>query len=405
MSLPRVRLLHFALLATVVLFGIWLRFPDDKSRERKGADEGTYEFYVGRIETTGWLGWPQLIDRYITDLNQAKNPYLPPPTRWLFLISSSAVHRATGATALESVRWISFLSGVGLLVISVVFSGRLGGIKTALGVGALVATSPLLIHMSHRAMIDGFFAFWATVTLWGAWECLKAPTNRIWLACYGLGLVAMVLTKENAAFVFVAIVAILGLNRWLKIGVVSTPMWITTFFAPLIGVVILILAAGGISPLVTSYRMNVAKSVVLPYAIQTGDGPWHRYLLDFILVSPIVTVLSLAALGATCWKDPGKRYLVCFVAVTYALMCQVRYGMNMRYGAIWEFPMCWLAFAMLMNFAERIKRWQTTYVAASFVALVCASELWQYRVLFAGGNVYDPVPGALVQRLKMWKPL
>ena len=404
MPSPHARPLQIALLAVVVIFGTWLRFPDDKSRERKGADEAAYEFYVTGIETTGWLGWPQLIDRYIRDLTEAKNPFLPPPTRWLFLMSASAIHRVTGASPLESVRWVAFASGVGILVLGTTVAWRIGGIGTALGTGGLVACSPLLIHMSHRAMIDGFFAFWTLVSLWGLWEALRAPQKKMWPVLFACGLAAMVLTKENAAFVSAAILVTLASNRWLQFGVVSKSLWIATFAGPLLGAIGLIVCAGGISPLVTSYQMNVAKSVVLPYAIQTGDGPWHRYLLDFILVSPVVTILALASIGATDWKNPAKKYFVCFVAVTYILMCQVRYGMNMRYGAIWEFPFCWFAFTMLAGFAERIRRFPVSPVLSVLVILVCASELRQYQVLFTGGNVYDPVPGALVQRLKMWKP-
>ena len=90
---------------------------------------------------------------------------------------------------------------------------RMAGRGVGLGVFALCACSPLMIHMSQHALIDGFFALWATLALWGLWETLRHPEQSGWLVLYGAGLLAMVLTKENAFFVYVALVALIALNR------------------------------------------------------------------------------------------------------------------------------------------------------------------------------------------------
>ncbi len=68
------------------------------------------------------------------------------------------------------------------------------------------------------------------------------------------------------------------------------------FIGPLFGVATLVLLAGGITKLITAYELSVTHNYQLVYAITTGDGPWHRYLVDLLLVSPVVTLLAVAAL-------------------------------------------------------------------------------------------------------------
>ena len=52
---------------------------------------------------------------------------------------------------------------------------RMAGRGTALAVLALMACAPTQIHMSQHALVDGFFTFWATLTLWMLWENLRQP--------------------------------------------------------------------------------------------------------------------------------------------------------------------------------------------------------------------------------------
>ncbi len=104
------------------------------------------------------------------------------------------------------------------------------------------------------------------------------------------------MTKENSFFVFVAVCALLLANRWLKFGTVTREIIVCTFVGPLLGVVALIFLAGGIETLLTTYQLSVGKNYSLTYAIMTGDGPWYRYLVDLLLVSPIVLLLAFGAI-------------------------------------------------------------------------------------------------------------
>ena len=156
----------------------------------------------------------------------------------------------------------------------------------------MVAFAPTQLHMSQHALVDGFFAFWALFTLWMLWEALREPHNWRWLFPYLFGLSLMVITKENAAFVYFAILVLIAANHWLKWGTVTRELLACTLIGPLLGFVILVFLAGGLETLRITNQLSVSKNYQLTYAIMTGDGPWHRYLVDLLLVSPIVLLLG-----------------------------------------------------------------------------------------------------------------
>ncbi len=183
-----------------------------------------------------------------------------------------------------------------LLGLSARFAWRLGGGAIALCVTALMAVAPTQIHMSQHALIDGVFAFWATLSLWLLWENLQRPNRWPWLAAYGFALAAMVLTKENAMFAYLAILALLAANHWLRFGQLTMNLCFATLLGPLLGAVVLITLCGGLGTTIEIYRLLVSKASTLEYAIVTGDGPWYRYLVDLMVVSPVILVLAIGGI-------------------------------------------------------------------------------------------------------------
>ncbi len=89
--------------------------------------------------------------------------------------------------------------------------------------------------MAQHALIDGFFAFWATLSLWFLWENLRRPNDWRWLVAYTVSLAAMVLTKENAAFAYFGLLVLLAVNRWAKFGTITNKLLLLTIAGPLAG--------------------------------------------------------------------------------------------------------------------------------------------------------------------------
>lgn len=397
---------HFRILPAVsiiLIAGVTLRLITFASFIGRGFDEALYERYLGQLLQVGLWRYPDIVDAWLTYQRTLTGSILP-PTRFLYILAAWFWHGLFGTAPLASFHAVSRVFAVGNLLLGTAFAFRLGGPRLALGAGALLAFSPLGIHMAQHALVDGFFAFWAMLTLWALWENLRTPGRPLWLTLYGAGLALMVLTKENAFFVFTALLVLIGTNRWLRFGSVTRSLLAVTFVGPLVGVATLTNLAGGLPTLLEVYRLGISKNLKLEYAILTGDGPWHRYLLDLLTMSPWVFLLAVGAAFQLRRRDTAGWFLLLFVAASYALMCNVKYGMNLRYATIWDLPLRCLAFGQLTLLVNRwaAPRWQTTVLTAAVTGL-CAFDLYQYHRLAVEYPLYELVPMDLLRALKVLK--
>jgi hypothetical protein len=183
---------------------------------------------------------------------------------------------------------------------------------------------------------------------------------------------------------------------------VTKELIVCTFAGPLFGVIGLIFLAGGIETLLTAYKLSVGKNFTLNYAIMTGDGPWHRYLADLLLVSPIILLLALGTVFRLDRTRTAEWYLVIFIACSYAVMCNIRYGMNLRYANMWDMPLRFLAFSQLVVLGDCARRYRNVVVVAA-VAVLCVFELRQYIILCVQYPLYELVPEGLLRALHILK--
>lgn len=367
----------------------------------QGFDEHLYREYVDTFSKHGLASYPLVVDAYIKEQAAAHKALLP-PLRFLYIFAGTLWKNTCGTDALLALRNVSSLFSVLTLLAATGFAWRARNLPFAIGVAALVGFGPMPLHMSQHALADGFFAFWALLCLWMLWECFRNPRDWRWLIGYALSLCCLVLTKENAFFAFVGIGAIIVLNRWLAIGIVSRELLVATFLGPLVGVTILICLAGGLTSAITTYRDLVHEAEQLDYAVLTGDGPWYRYLIDLMLVSPIVLLL---AAGAVLQLDGTKKlelFCTIFIAASYLVMCNVRYGMNLRYGNMWETPLRILALSQLSTLAFRLPKRRTLLLTGA-VALLCAVELRSYLTLTTQYPLYELVTEQLMRALQILK--
>ena len=422
----RVFWIFFVLIAVV---GAGIRIRDSAAFRQVGFDEILYRRYVnmmdGGPQTVGVFQRDRSMQGYAMKLNGSGAATMPglvsfflrtqqpagtecelPPTRFLYIYTSwlwknaqfgsqpplslsemqkpvtddrsqDADHRDP---ALASLHRVSCLFSVLLMIAGGLFAMRMLGKAAGLGVLALMACDPLQIHFSQHALIDGFFTFWAVMCMWTTWECLRNPRSIAWLAAHAACLALMVMTKENAFFVYCALTIAVISNHWLKFGAVTRRFVLLSIAGPLLGVVLLAVMSGGIGPFIEVYRNLVAKAQNLEYARLTGDGPWHRYLIDLLIVSPIVVCLALGALFTFAGRRKEIAFLAVFVAASYLIMCNVRFGMNLRYASIWEFPLRAAAFAMVWEMCARLGRWQWLAALVAVTGL-CGYEYRQYTIL------------------------
>ena len=139
----------------------------------------------------------------------------------------------------------------------------------------------------------------------------------------------------------------------------------------------------------------------LEYAIETGDGPWYRYLCELLIMSPFVLLLAVGGVFRLRGENKPQIYLFCFVAFSYLVMCNVKYGMNLRYTNMWDMPLRFMAFWTLASLCVFFGR-QKTLALTVCVVLLCFFDLRQYRLFFVQDPpIYEPVPKAIMSRVKI----
>jgi Dolichyl-phosphate-mannose-protein mannosyltransferase len=372
-----------------------------KAAAKAGFDERLYEIYTDGLIAGGLGSYPDMVSQYREHQATLVGSILP-PLRFLYIFAAYVWHALFGTEALPALHAIAALFSILTLLLTTLFIARVKDLNWALGVAALMAFAPTQLHMSQHALVDGFFTFWATLALWALWESLHAPRDWRWLLLLIFSLTALVLTKENAAFVWIGVVAILVANRWLNFGAITSELLGAVIFGPTLGAVILVWLSGGVPELIATYQLSITKNYHLSFAILTGDGPWYRYLVDLLLVSPIVLLLAIGFVFTLRTENKFEWFLLIFIAASYATMCNIKYGMNLRYANMWDFPLRVLALAQIAALVRHLPRCRNAILVTA-VAMVGASELHNYIRLAVKYPLYELVTIDLMRALDMGK--
>jgi hypothetical protein len=389
-ALSRRKILVVMTLSALLGLGAFLRIYPSSGYERIGFDEHGYAVFVKEIQVVGFWNYDAVVKVYL-ERQRSRAEAIVPATRIGFLAPATLAANVFHLDPLRALKVTSCLASLLLLAATAVIGFRYGGATRMLLMTALMATAPLQVAFAQRAMIDGYFAFWAVLTAWFFWECLQAPQRRGWLAAYALSLFVLILTKESAAFVFTALMATATVilfrhRRW-----PAAPLLWISVATPLLAVLFLASQVGGIGEWISFYRMFIAKSAALHYAIQWQDGAWYRYLIDFVLLSPCIVALAFGRIFQIDRTARVDVFWALLLGFSFVFMSSVPYGMSLRFAAYWDEPLRWLAASQLIPLMHRLFPRRAWLGLALAVILVMAVDLSQYSRFFVRGRIYDPI--------------
>ncbi|MFL6529445.1 MAG: hypothetical protein ACJ8KX_03140, partial [Chthoniobacterales bacterium] len=86
----------------------------------------------------------------------------------------------------------------------------------------------------------------------------------------------------------------------------------------------------------------------------------------------------------------------------YLVMCNLKYGMNLRYANMWDMPLRVLAFGQLVTLLRPLSH-KCAWVLPAVVVFICAVEMRQYLVLFVQFPLYELVSEGLLRALHILK--
>jgi hypothetical protein len=95
-------------------------------------------------------------------------------------------------------------------------------------------------------------------------------------------------------------------------------------------------------------------------------------------------------------------FLAGFIGASYLVMCNVKYGLNLRYANMWDVPLRMLAMGAIVTIAGKLPRFHQAFVV-TVVALISIFELRQYLILFVDYPLYELVSEGLLRALHILK--
>lgn len=365
------------------------------------ADEGYYFAYASRIAQRGPSAWPSLFRDHLQQFQQTR--YYPPPTRLTVIGLDALAVRLWGAQY-QSLQRVSLLAFLITLVVTFYGVCRLSGERTALWTALLLAVSPLHLAMARRALSDSLVAMLIIVALWLFLFALCAPyrASRWWVVAGSF--LAMFLVKEGTA---IFIVFAWGALLWHARRAQQPLRWWPVCAVSLIPVtgagLLTICAAGGIAPAWQVVWAALTSSLTNTYAMLYGSGPWYRYLIDYLLLSPWTTILYLLWLGYVLAVRRADAHVWLWTAVPIFLVAA---GMlitkNVRYLLALETPIRLGAVLLLQRLLrDHPGDLRATGRMLAVVALLMGTELLTFAQFFVEGQLYDPVSSHLLQLREM----
>ena len=386
---------HWSAAAFIFLFGCLLRFHVWHSFEYVGFDEKIYAMYVGDLDSAGLAGFPEIARGYIEDVQKAAYVYLP-PTRVAYLFPAYVLHELLHLPALVSLRVVSAFSSCLFMLVGYLFALRWLNPRDALATLALLACAPLQIHMAQYAFIDGVAALAALLGVACFWESIRHGGK--WLAAFAASFLFLLLAKQETgvfAGVFFCVV-LCGAGR-MGLGRAGWRHALALLASALAAAGILSLLAGGPGTLREVFQVYARLSMTLPYTLATGGGPWYRYLVEHVFVAPAV-FLPAAAFGiCLAARTPLNRYLLLFFVVTYAVMCAIPHGMNIRHTVMWDFPIALFAVQCVGWIVAGSRARGLVFFLA--VAVMCLLSLRQYESIFV--TLYDTDPTFMFRKVEL----
>lgn len=159
--------------------------------------------------------------------------------------------------------------------------------------------------------------------------------------------------------------------------------------------VLCVLAAADIGTLQHIVEIILVSPETNSYAIQFCSGPWYRYVVDFLLLSPWPTLLGLGQVGVTLLRLKEGRCeplpLLCVVLCAGLLFEYAFFTKVVRYLAFLDLPVRILAVTLLCELlAVDSARWHAA-VAVMLVTLMCWLDYETFQLVFVTNQIYDPV--------------
>ncbi|MCH7504270.1 glycosyltransferase family 39 protein [PVC group bacterium] len=387
----------------VILVAVVIRLLFKSDVVYDGFDENIYHYYVNTVHQQGFEGLREIFQQYSRHevLSTA-----PSPLRVGYVYSAYLFCKILGEFSLNHLAWFSFVCGLGLVVVAWALFRQLFTPPVALASSLLLITSPIGMALSQRALQDTFMTLIIiSCVLLHYLYCQKR--TMVYLISLTLTLTLGFLTKESMVLLYPFFI-IASLYYW-KNNSPPHPLWGTLPFviAPFVALGVMITIAGNLQNVIEFYQYLFSMQNKIPYAVNFQKGPWFKYIVDFLLISPLVLIFGIIGMSSYLGEESphraGRAFCSVFMLVSLAV-CSCVVIMNIRHVYFLDVSLRALAVLGALQVSSLLAQKWPQFLNQSVVCLIIilslvTTDLYQYYKLFIEAKIYDPITANLIQGL------
>ncbi|MFH1692435.1 MAG: glycosyltransferase family 39 protein [Candidatus Omnitrophota bacterium] len=389
---PRLKTSYSAIALIFILlslFTIFTHIPKESFFARQ-ADEGYYLKYSQQIFENGLGTYPQILENHVAIKN---NWIWPSPLRVGYFLLSSTWFYICGASFV-SLAYLSLFCFLLFLAVSFYFSRKYFGPAIGILYTMLLAFSPINMAMAKRALTDATGNLFTALSIWLFFEFLikkKKLNFIIWLACFSY----TILVREQSLLLVFGFGFIFLLYRYYYKEDISLKYLIPMAIVPPVIVVTTWLIFCQ-SPANILFMLKLTRYLpsVNNYSVMFCRGPWFRYIVDYILVSPLTSICALsfavyAFFERSALKNFKAAYFLILFVIFYLLLSSFDYNKNIRYAInidmFLRFFLVFFVYDLFKNHKEGIK------IVFWMMVIFCVMDYGNFVFLFCNKGIYDPI--------------
>ncbi len=384
------RVLLFSVLCSFLF--TWSLLPDEKSHDHEGnSDEYFYLSYAKHISRTGICGFSDIIKWY----NQSeKNRYHPSPLRAGYILLTVLFLNLYGPY-FSSLVILSYLCFLISCLIFYYYAKKNFSEKIAVFFIFLYSVSPLTLGMSRVALSESVINLLMGTSVWLFLDFLQRPLRKTLCVLTGVLFISLLVKETSVLFIIFIVIFSWIANKKFSIKIAHKDILILVLIPPLLTIIfyLLLLGTKTFNIAIQSIYMTHFIDTANQYAMSFSSGPWYRYLVDFMLLSPVMTTLSIGYgfhLIIQKTNDWKKIYFLIYALTIFIPLSLLKHTKVVRFVINLEMvSVFFCALAVNELFKKEIIEEKLLKVTI-FLFIIWLFYLNQFNQIFASSFLLDP---------------
>lgn len=375
----------------IILFS----FPG-QNMYKKTADEGNYYRQAMELVNNGTAGFKIVAEKYINTPTLHDTPH--PLRVGAIVISALGLNINDSYTSLSVISFLSFLC---LLLVSYSFFKRQDRTIFPVLIVTFMAFSPLGMAMARRALTDSLAYTVAASAVFAFYNLVNPGSRYRGVLFAGLMFLAIQI-KETALFLlpfFALYFIVMKYRRETDLTYLEALLYLSlpVFMSGLTYVVV--------------YGWDTVTDILgilrktSPYSAIWGQGPWYKYLIDYLMMEPFTFIIALMASGFMLLSGVRDQKILFFFGLgVYLLLIYGFISKNVRYLILLDLPIRFFAAWFVYRVIESVS-FSKRDVTLGFLVVIILFNYRSFAYYFKKANIYDTISYNLLEANHIVPPM